>query len=1112
MEEEVNMVKETFIECTDKKQVPGAQNDSVREPRVLNSMLFLHDACEKLTQTNHEYLLLVVKEDPRERLHFTSPKGASFLQSRSCDLLQEFLTHCYGGEEVRDQIEKPDEHYVSNASEKKEEEVTEVQMVTEVKEEEESLTRIKDKVPVGDTQQIKSRVTTRQAKRKQEGLVPDPEEVGKKTAEEGDDTEDDDPGDDFVDDDNDEDWQPNEEERSDDFVGSRAKSTRRSGIEYESDDTVMDVAEGAKTLSDVVSNICAKLLDEEETEENSESSKQKKEASNEKSTDKSPVQKGRGRKANQKVLPKTSVRTRANEKSSNNKTTNEKSRNKKGKISKAKKCRGCQQEFNSIVELRLHQKSSKSCQEKKYFCDLCSASFVTKHGLLKHERSTHTVDKEMKRKESEKEGEKVHVCVQCNEEFPSKQTLYEHQVKHNKNLFACRKCKGLFPDEESYEQHKKVHGEDEQNGEEGGESLNETCINCEKPIQGEELGEGGGSLLCEECCGNEFSCKQCQQRYKMFYILAMHDCRKSYPKNMEDILSIDFETLEGGLTCNMCFKHFKSKKNLCAHYKLHYSDTRFQCNICFKYYKDSSKLKKHKRFAHSDEREHMCSLCGKCFKEKTTLLRHSKICNNDNRDFMCSTCGKTFKENGTLGKHMKICNSERVPHAKKSKEPSPEQLSCKNCDQTFHSERMYLKHRCEGQGKGEIDGEEGGTSSGACRNCERVTVQCNQQGLCKQCASNKFVCYQCKQAYSMFYLLAMHSCERSFKQNLQWTRKVDFHKPDLELPCNLCQKVYKNKKNLCSHYKIHFTHERIQCDICEQTFKHQNSLHKHKRFVHSNIRDYVCDICGKAFKQSDTLTTHRKLHTHEKTKEYQCEVCGKYLSGSTALTVHMNIHSGAMPFVCEICGRSFRQYGNLKKHKITHGTKKSFQCHVCQKAFKHTETYKIHMKGHVLNGTLSDNKYGKIYTCSYCNKKIPSASQYTVHLRTHTNERPFQCQLCSKAFKEHGKLKRHMKTHIEDNLMPRQRRTSKPRPQVSAGYNLGQDLGYQPNGDPSNMLNTVTMSFTSEVEGQLPQTIAIPITETHGNYPQQQVAAFTEEGAIINIDNESFRERFLPLE
>ncbi|XP_061190356.1 zinc finger protein 493-like [Saccostrea echinata] len=881
-----------------------------------------------------------------------------------------------------------------------------------------------------------------------------------------------------------------------------------SEMEYESDDTVVEDNEGGKTLSDVVSNICAKLLDEEETNEKSKSSKQSKEASNKKSTNKSKAKKGR--KANRKASHKTQIKKQTNEKSRNNKTTNEKSRNKKTKTSKAKKCRGCQQEFNSIVELRLHQKSTKSCLEKKFFCDLCSSSFVTKHGLLKHERSTHTVDKEMKRKESDKDGEKLHVCVQCNEEFTTKQELYEHQVKHNKNLFACRKCKGLFPDEKAYEIHKKIHGEDEQNGEE--ENLNETCINCEKPIQGEDMGEVG-SLLCEECCGNEFSCKQCQQRYKMFYILAMHDCRKSYPKNMEEILAIDFEKLEGNLPCNICYKRFKSKKNLCAHYKTHYSDTRFQCNICFKYYKDSSKLKKHKRFAHSEDREYMCSLCGKCFKENTTLLRHLKICNNENRDFMCSTCGKTFKENGTLGKHMKICNAERVPYAKKNKEPNPEELICKNCSQSFHSERTYLKHSCEGQGiEQSINGEDGGTKSGACKNCERVTEQCNQQALCRQCAGNKFVCSQCKQAYSMFYLLSMHNCQRTFKENLQWIRKVDFNKPNLELPCNICKKVYKNKKNLCSHYKIHFNVERIQCDICEQTFKHQNSLHKHKRFVHSNIRDYVCDICGKAFKQSDTLNTHRKLHTHEKTKAYQCEVCGKYLSGSTALTVHMNIHSGAMPYVCEICGRSFRQYGNLQKHKITHGTYKTYQCHVCQKAFKHSETYKIHMKGHVLEGKLNDNKYGKIYTCSYCNKKMPSASQYTVHLRTHTNERPFQCQLCSKAFKEHGKLKRHMKTHIEDNLVPRHRKAAKPPPPVSGGYAMEQDLGYQPNGDPSSMLTAVTVSFPNDVGGHIPQTIAIPITDSSGNYPPQQVPQFSEEGAIIGIGNENYRERYLPLE
>lgn len=650
-----------------------------------------------------------------------------------------------------------------------------------------------------------------------------------------------------------------------------------SDMDFDSDDTIAENTPDVKTLNDVVSNICAKLVDDESTNQNSRSSRR---TSNKKTAHKSKSKKLG--KANRKTQNRTAGKGTET-----------------GECRTRKQCSGCQQDFRSVLELRLHQKST-ACLKKKFFCDLCSASFVTESGLLKHERITHTVDNEVKRKSSSKEIGKFHVCVQCNEEFPTKEVLSKHQKKHNKNLHACRKCKELFPDQEAYEEHKKKHAEDEANEEEE-EAGNEVCVNCEKPIIGEEL--ESYSMLCEECCNNQFSCKQCQQRYKMFYILAMHDCRKSYVKNMEEILTTGFENHQDSLPCNICQKKFKNRKNLCAHYKTHYSDTRFQCNICWKYYKDSSKLKKHKRLVHSENRDYKCTVCGKTFKENEKLLRHLRICYK-------------IRDNGS---DSGSSGEPQLQNDGDDRSSASQEIVCKACFRNFHSERSYLRHRCEGLGKeGNVEDEKAQSDATSCKNCGRSTTDSNDNLLCRQCSGNKFMCDKCQQAYSMFYLLAMHDCEKTFKENLQCIRNTDFSSPKLELLCHICNKTYSNKKNLCSHYRIHFANERIQCDQCGQTFKHQNSLHKHKRFVHTDTRDYICDICGKAFKQSDTLNTHRRLHTHEKTKDYQCKVCGKYLSGGTALSVHMNLHSGALPYVCEICGRAFRQVGEDLIFNVTY--------------------------------------------------------------------------------------------------------------------------------------------------------------------------------------------------
>lgn len=662
-----------------------------------------------------------------------------------------------------------------------------------------------------------------------------------------------------------------------------------SDVDYESDDTITN---SPVSLSAVVSNICEKLLENDATNQSTEPKT---------TAVPSTVIGGKPRKSgrtNQSVGKKTAKGRKGRKKRGPQKkatvTTTKESQSEGGQ--KPARCGGCKIEFINAAKLRLHHKLFPECLKKNFSCDLCPAKFVGKYSLLKHERRTHTVDKELKRKDRLELGRR-HVCVLCNEDFVTKSELLNHQQKHYKERFVCRRCKKVFTEPGEYEEHRKTH---EQEGET--EDTETTCINCEREIVGSESIDAS-IMLCEECCSNDFTCKECQQKYKMFYFLAMHDCRKSYSKNMEEILAVDFDNLKTALQCKICDKKFKNKKNLCAHYKTHNSDTCYQCNICWRYYKDSSKLRKHKRYVHSEQRKFECSHCGLKFKEKNTLVRHRRICD---------------------------LTREQLPEVRRSKEGqvmkgekrTTQEVLCQKCWKTFATERIYLKHVCEGKESDEesddgevkmdedVDDDDSGEESSdsttqLCRNCGEKTN--NKKPLCKRCGRNKFVCSRCQQAFTMLYVLALHSCEKAFKDNLKFIKEIDFNKPDVQLVCQQCNKSFKNKKNLCSHYKTHMNNAIIQCDICQQTFKHQNSLHKHKRYVHTASRDFICDICGKAFKQSDTLNTHRRLHIQGKTKDYQCEVCGKYLSGSTALSVHMNIHSGAMPFICEICGRSFRQ-------------------------------------------------------------------------------------------------------------------------------------------------------------------------------------------------------------
>ena len=52
----------------------------------------------------------------------------------------------------------------------------------------------------------------------------------------------------------------------------------------------------------------------------------------------------------------------------------------------------------------------------------------------------------------------------------------------------------------------------------------------------------------------------------------------------------------------------------------------------------------------------------------------------------------------------------------------------------------------------------------------------------------------------------------------------------------------------------------------------------------------------------------------------------------------------------------------------------------------------------------------KPYECDVCEKRFSQSGNLQTHVRIHANEKPYECDVCEKRFRQYGDLKRHVRT------------------------------------------------------------------------------------------------------
>lgn len=196
------------------------------------------------------------------------------------------------------------------------------------------------------------------------------------------------------------------------------------------------------------------------------------------------------------------------------------------------------------------------------------------------------------------------------------------------------------------------------------------------------------------------------------------------------------------------------------------------------------------------------------------------------------------------------------------------------------------------------------------------------------------------------------------------------------------------------------------------------------------IADAVAEKSGGKRLQNKRKSRTSKSRTRDKSRIYPCSECDRIMASAAALHYHRRKHSGVKPFACSQCPRRFIIRGQLVEHERIHSGEKPFACEQCAKRFAQSSQLRQHASVHSEVGTHVCPKCGeafarpwrlqshlraaheettsqKRYRCEDCGREYSLRQSWVYHRLTHSDVRPFQCNLCSRQFRIAAQLRQH---------------------------------------------------------------------------------------------------------
>ncbi|XP_055901821.1 zinc finger protein 729-like [Eupeodes corollae] len=403
------------------------------------------------------------------------------------------------------------------------------------------------------------------------------------------------------------------------------------------------------------------------------------------------------------------------------------------------------------------------------------------------------------------------------------------------------------------------------------------------------------------------------------------------------------------------------------------------CDLCEETFFSTQALRLHRRVQHIATKEFRCRKCPSSYNFESNLIlhlaSHVPTCSTNKQ---CPECKMVFKRISSFKGHLKTHQTS-------------DRFKCNRCDKEFDLKGYYEQHMSKAHKPG-TDGT-----------IEQILQKVASSRKCRKASklvNGKYRCQYCEKKFTKPCLLKRHEvchtgakpfqceqCDQGFTQKSSLARHMLLHQGVRDFKCPMCSYSFSQKSNLIVHIqRTHPTNadneNKFACEFCPCVFTKLSSVNRHRAMMHSDKENSSGQDANDGTDDDDDNVNVAKVM--EQLKSFQ-ESMGIVDNKPSTLELSLMKPPSPGPTV-----NTVTIIDTINPNK--------------EKTFRRVK--EIIYKGE------------RTIACVYCDKPFKRQYDLLRHHRTHTKEKPFQCNVCVKSFSTKSGLKIHLNTHISSEAQP----------------------------------------------------------------------------------------------